>query len=98
MFYFFLWPEFKQDSSTWVSLRRFKDCHGVITEVDAYDKNAFLVDRTVSQHFPYKSQHIAHQTLPRVEEKKLIYHLAAECFLFYNIQDDIINPNWTAIN
>ncbi len=71
----------EQDGSTWVSLRRFKDCYGVITEVDIYDKSTFLVDRTVCQHFRHKSQHIANQTLSKFEKKSLIYHLAEECFV-----------------
>ncbi len=35
-----------------------KDCYGVITEVDIYDKNTFLVDRTVLSAFsPQISTH-----------------------------------------
>lgn len=63
----------EQEDSTWVSLRRFKDRYGIIAEVDIYDKNTFFVHRTVCKHFRHKSQHIAYQTLPKVEEKKVSF-------------------------
>lgn len=52
---------------TRVLLGGFKHCYSVITEVEGDDKCALFVSRVVCQHLAYKSQYMAHHSLPVIQ-------------------------------